>query len=59
MASDGRDYVSNGSVWLRRKHLPSVVEAPESVPSMTNKKQKERQKTSREKMCFVEEVALF
>lgn len=48
--------MSDGSLWLRREHLPGVVEAPDSVPSMTNRKQKERQKTSREKPCSVEEV---
>lgn len=29
--------MSNRSAWLRREHLPGVVEAPGSIPSMTIK----------------------
>lgn len=48
--------MSDGSLWLRTEHLPGVVEAPASIPSMTNRKQKERQKTSKEETCSIEEV---
>ena len=37
MACDGRDEMCNGSLWLRRVHLPGVAEAPGSMPSMTIK----------------------